>query len=112
MGSSILFGGAGPISICEISTVVNRKRLKVYMQAGICLIHVAPICGVRGWRKNTPELTELEAKFGAEEAYRAYLAQLRWPAGFRCPRCGSGKDGTIFQDTLTPLTARWAGPEH
>jgi hypothetical protein len=52
-----------------------------------------------------------------------YLAQLRWPAGFRCPRCGSEKAwvvrglwectgcewqtsvtaGTIFQDTRTTL---------
>ena len=68
-------------------------------------------------------LTELEAKLGSEEACRAYLARLRWPEGFRCPRCGSGKAwevrglwecagcgcqtsvtaGTIFQDTRTPL---------
>ncbi len=68
-------------------------------------------------------LTELEANFGTEEACRAYLTRLRWPAGFRCPRCGSGtawpvRDlwecagcgcqtsvtaGTIFQDTRTPL---------
>jgi len=68
-------------------------------------------------------LTELEANFGTEEACRAYLARLRWPAGFRCPRCGLGKAwpvrdlwecagcgcqtsvtaGTIFQDTRTPL---------
>jgi transposase-like protein len=68
-------------------------------------------------------LTEFEANFGSEEACRAYLARLRWPLGFRCPRCGSGKSwpirdrwecaacgcqtsvtaGTIFQDTRTPL---------
>lgn len=67
---------------------------------------------------------ELEASFGTEEACRAYLARLRWPDGFRCPRCGSGHSwpvrgvllecagcgcqtsvtgGTIFQDTRTPL---------
>ena len=34
---------------------------------------------------------ELEANFATEEACRAYLARLRWPAGFRCPRCGSEK---------------------
>ncbi|HEY6301570.1 MAG TPA: IS1595 family transposase, partial [Terriglobales bacterium] len=28
-------------------------------------------------------LTELEANFGTEEACRAYLTRLRWPAGFR-----------------------------
>ena len=68
-------------------------------------------------------LTELEANFGDDEACRAYLARLRWPEGFRCPRCGLGKvwevrglwdcagcghqtsvtAGTIFQDTRTPL---------
>jgi transposase-like protein len=68
-------------------------------------------------------LMELEAKFATEEACRAYLAELRWPAGFRCPGCGSEKAwpvrnlwecgkcgrqtsviaGTIFQDTHIPL---------
>jgi hypothetical protein len=69
-------------------------------------------------------LTELEASFATEEACRAYLTRLRWPEGFRCPRCGFGKAwpvrgvllecggcgcqtsvtaGTIFQDTRTPL---------
>jgi transposase-like protein len=69
-------------------------------------------------------LTELEAAFATEETCRAYLARLRWPDGFRCPRCGGGKSwpvrgvllecaacgcqtsvtaGTIFQDTRTPL---------
>jgi transposase-like protein/predicted RNA-binding Zn-ribbon protein involved in translation (DUF1610 family) len=66
---------------------------------------------------------ELEAKFATEEACRMYLARLRWPAGFRCPRCGAEKAwsvgerwecaecgrqtsvtaGTIFQDTRIPL---------
>jgi transposase-like protein len=70
-------------------------------------------------------LLELEAMFSTEEACRAYLARLRWPEGFRCPRCGnpdtwpvrktllqckackyqtSVTAGTIFQDTRTPLT--------
>lgn len=69
-------------------------------------------------------LTELEASFGTEEACRTYLARLRWPDGFRCPRCGGNRSwpvrevllecagcgcqtsvtaGTIFQDTRTPL---------
>ena len=67
---------------------------------------------------------ELEANFGTEETCRAYLARLRWPDGFLCPRCGgdwswpvrevllecancgcqtSVTAGTIFQDTRTPL---------
>ena len=70
---------------------------------------------------------ELEANFAAEEACRAYLARLRWPAGFRCPRCGSDKAwsvrdpwecagcrrhtsvtaGTIFPDTRIPLSLVW-----
>jgi len=70
-------------------------------------------------------LAELEARFTSEQACRAYLFQLRWPDGFRCPRCGGAKSwplgsvwwrcancrcevsmtaGTIFQDTHTPLT--------
>jgi len=69
------------------------------------------------------DLMELEANFATEDACRAYLAQLRWPSGFRCPRCRSDKAwtvrgrwecggcgrqtsvtaGTIFQDTRTPL---------
>src|SRR5215469_5625251 len=69
-------------------------------------------------------LTELEENFGTEEACRAYLARLRWPDGFRCPRCRGNRSwpvrglllecadcgyqtsvmaGTIFQDTRTPL---------
>ncbi len=71
-------------------------------------------------------LAEFEARFPTEDACRAYLVQLRWPDGFRCPTCGQGKAwavrarptlfhcascgrqtsvtaGTIFQDTRTPL---------
>lgn len=69
-------------------------------------------------------LTEFDARFGKEEACREYLCQLRWPDGFRCPRCGCRKSwpvrkvllqcgdcgyqtsvtaGTIFQDTRTSL---------
>ena len=70
-------------------------------------------------------LSEFEARFATEETCRAYLVRLRWPEGFRCPRCGgatawpvrtvlwqcaacgrqtSVTAGTIFQDTRTPLT--------
>jgi len=69
-------------------------------------------------------LTELESCFSTEEACRGYLAKLRWPEGFRCPRCGYDKAwtsrktlyecgrcgrqvsvtaGTIFQRTHKPL---------
>jgi len=70
-------------------------------------------------------LAEFECRFSTEEGCRDYLLQLRWPNGFRCPRCGGEKAwplrtvllecgncsyqssvtaGTIFQDTHKPLT--------
>jgi len=70
-------------------------------------------------------LAEFERRFATDDACRAYLVQLRWPDGFRCPKCGGAKAwpvgavllecagcgrqtsvtaGTIFQDTRTPLT--------
>jgi transcription elongation factor Elf1 len=69
-------------------------------------------------------MLELEERFRSEEDCRDYLAKLRWPEGFRCPRCGHDKAwsksnglrdcqrcglqtsplaGTIFQDTKKPL---------
>jgi transposase-like protein/ribosomal protein L37AE/L43A len=67
---------------------------------------------------------EFEQRFASEAACRDYLAAIRWPEGFRCPkceyheawttdrglwhcrRCGfqtSVTAGTIFQDTRKPL---------
>ncbi len=67
---------------------------------------------------------EFEEQFASEDACREYLFQLRWPNGFRCPRCKyqeawktsehlyicveckhktSVTAGTIFQDTSKPL---------
>src|ERR1039457_1403291 len=70
-------------------------------------------------------LLELERRFCTEEACVEYLAALRWPGGWACPRC-AGADawairrtrwlcghcryemsvtaGTIFQDSRLPLT--------
>ena len=69
-------------------------------------------------------LNEFDTWFANEEACRDYLFRLRWPEGFRCPRCGgqqfwvvrsalmqcrqcdrqtSVTAGTIFQDTRKPL---------
>ena len=31
---------------------------------------------------------EFDRQFATEEACRAYVMRLRWPEGFRCPRCG------------------------
>ena len=75
---------------------------------------------------------EFEARFSTETSWE-YLVKLRWPDGFRCPRCGGRKSWpvrrillqcagcgyqssvtarTIFQDTRKPLTlwfrAMWA----
>lgn len=76
---------------------------------------------------------EFEGRFSDEEACRDYLARMRWPDGFRCPRCGhaggwisrrglcqcsgcgrqtSVTAGTVFQNTRLPLRlwfrAMWA----
>lgn len=37
------------------------------------------------------ELDRLVASFDSEEKCRAYLEQLRWPHGVRCPRCGADR---------------------
>jgi len=44
-------------------------------------------------------LIEFEARFTAEEACSSYLLKLRWPEGFRCPRC-EGLKGWPVQSTL------------
>lgn len=69
-------------------------------------------------------LLEFAGRFATEEACLEYLFKIRWPEGFRCPRCGHQKAwstkrnlyrcvrcdlqtsvtvGTIFQDTKLPL---------
>ena len=69
-------------------------------------------------------LLEFERRFSSEQACRDYLLQMRWPDGFRCPRCAGSKHwltkrglhhcvacglqtsvlaGTIFQDSRKPL---------
>lgn len=44
---------------------------------------------------------ELEKRFSTAEACREYLFALRWPSGFKCPRCGGEKGwpvkGTFFE---------------
>src|ERR1017187_7275636 len=70
-------------------------------------------------------LLELERRFSNEEACAEYLAALRWPGGWVCPRCAgvdawsvrrnrwrcdhcwyemSVTSGTVFQDSHLPLT--------
>jgi hypothetical protein len=69
-------------------------------------------------------VTEFQRWFATADACLEYLGRLRWPGGFRCPRCGhpqawptrrglyvcrgcraqtSLSAGTIFQDTHLPL---------
>ena len=69
-------------------------------------------------------MLEFQDRFHTEDACRAYLRQVRWPEGFRCPRCGHdqawstsrhlwqcracGHDvsvtaGTVFHRTRLPL---------
>src|SRR5438128_11596990 len=45
-------------------------------------------------------LTEFDARLGTEEACREYLFQLRWPAGFRCPRCEGRKSWPVREVLL------------
>ncbi len=71
-------------------------------------------------------LEEFESRFGTDDACADYLFAIRWPNGFRCPRCGHEKAwsikgrtlwqcascsyqaslvaGTIFQDSHKPLS--------
>jgi len=69
-------------------------------------------------------MTALEKRFATQDACLNYLAGLRWPSGYVCPRCASGKGwkmenglilcagcrrqqsviaGTVFQDSHMPL---------
>lgn len=69
-------------------------------------------------------MAELEKRFTTQEACLNYLAGLRWPSGYVCPRCASAKGwkmenglilcagcrrqqsviaGTVFQDSHMPL---------
>jgi transposase-like protein len=36
-------------------------------------------------------ILEFEDRFNTDEACRQYLARLRWPEGFRCPRCSGAR---------------------
>ena len=72
------------------------------------------------------DMVALIEQYGSEEKCRAYLAELRWPEGVRCPRCAASKGisrlaardqwdcdscgyqfsvtaGTIFHDSHLPL---------
>lgn len=40
-------------------------------------------------------VNEFENKFSTDEACREYLAKMRWPDGFICPRCGENHSWTM-----------------
>jgi transposase-like protein len=84
-----------------------------------------------GWYPKT--LPELEKSFHDDASCRAYLEEIRWPDGFRCPACSHpeglsirrslwrckscGKEtsvtaGTIFQDSKLPLSVWFLGMWH
>ena len=48
---------------------------------------------------------ELDDRFSTDEACRDYLAQLRWPDGFVCPRC-EGRGGLAREPGPSHLVAR------
>lgn len=39
-------------------------------------------------KTNTYSLTEFQSKFGTEQSCEQALFQLKWPDGFKCPKCG------------------------
>jgi transposase-like protein len=45
-------------------------------------------------------MAEFDRRFATEEACRQFLAALRWPDGFRCPRCSSGRSSWLTQRGL------------
>ena len=75
--------------------------------------------------KNIETLADFDSEFGTEEQCLHFLTNLRWPNGYRCPRCRHDEAwllnekkykckyckyqttvtaGTVFQDTHLPLT--------
>ena len=79
-------------------------------------------------QQKTLSLLQFQKKFGTEKACQKQLFRLRWPEGFKCPRCGQAEAyfhskrrlyqckscgyqasltaGTVFHKTRTPLT-KW-----
>lgn len=85
---------------------------------------VAAIFNILTMEEYPRTMQEFEEQFASEQSCIDYLFRLRWPEGFRCPRCGykrfwamnrglyrctdcdlqtSITAGTIFQDTRKPL---------
>jgi len=53
-----------------------------------------------GWAALPKSAVEFEERFRSEEACYAYLAEQRWPDGFRCPRCREGEAWTLTRRRL------------
>lgn len=110
--------------------------LRLPLEGGGYLAPPTPRCGVMEAERSTAarlvagrdyprSYQEFHASFPDEAACAAYLAQLRWPEGFRCPACGvvgrawpatrgrlvcaacrhqtSVTAGTVLDKTRTPL---------
>lgn len=43
------------------------------------------------------DLVKLIERFGSEDKCHAFLEQLRWPEGVRCPRCGFAKVSRVYE---------------
>ena len=50
-------------------------------------------------------IVEFQHRFPDDAARRAYLCDSRWPDGFRCPRCGSGRASALERRLLWPCVA-------
>ena len=48
---------------------------------------------------------EFQRRFSTDEACELYLAECRWPDGFRCPRCGNEKAWALPARRLRECTA-------
>ena len=93
------------------------------------MVRTCDVASLHGGRDYPRDYAELRAWFATDDACRDYLAWLRWPNGFVCPRCGpvdgaarpdgsywcggcrrttSVTAGTIFDSTRTPLTIWFA----
>ena len=42
-------------------------------------------------QQKTLSLLQFQKKFGTEKACQKQLFRLRWPEGFKCPRCGQAE---------------------
>src|SRR5712692_1276856 len=71
----------------------------------MCPPHI--VCGpVKEYPRDLPEF---ERMFPTDDACRRYLGQLRWPEGFRCPRCQNPKAWDLLPRVhrVVGLLKRW-----